>query len=84
MGWPEEARKGLLRILGIAPAQLGVGTRRPAVTRSRDGSPASGPRSSAIPAGPSLWCWGSAPQAVYEPVARGRAVQAEWDHFFRD
>jgi REP element-mobilizing transposase RayT len=72
------------RHVGILPAHLEVGNRRPAATRARDGIAYLWTEVLGHPGRPLAGVLGVRPQAVYQAVARGRAARGEWDPLVRE
>jgi putative transposase len=66
------------RHVGIPPAQLAEGSRRPAATRARDGIAYLWVDVCGHPGRPLGAVLGVRPQAVYQAVARGRQAHDEW------
>jgi hypothetical protein len=72
------------RHVGIPPAHLATGTRRSAATRARAGIAYLWLEGLGHPGRPLAALMGVRPQAVYQAVARGRAVRTEWDPLLKD
>ncbi len=71
------------RHVGIAPAHLQAGSRRPAVTRARDGIAYLWVEVLGHPGRPLAPVLGVRPQAVYQAAARGRQGEAHWEQLLR-
>jgi hypothetical protein len=72
------------RHVGLPPAQLATGTRRPPATRARAGIASLWVEGLGHPGRPLAALVRVRPQAVYQAVARGRAARAEWDPLLED
>ncbi len=71
------------RQAGITPAQVAAGSRTAAATRARAGVAYLWAARLGHPGRPLAAVLGSTPQAVYQAIARGREVRAEWDHLLK-
>jgi hypothetical protein len=71
------------RHLGLAPAALTGGGRRPALQRARGGIAYLWGERLGHPGRPRAHALGVTPQAVYQAVARGRATRRAWEHLLQ-